>query len=88
MVLEVTKKKIENGIGVVWIESSNMEEVVSPAARKLAYAQRAEMGLHEAGLDMVQVDALDNSGEVIEDGDATVTPVKYRRIFTLTAPPI
>ena len=88
MALTVTKKAIEDGMGVVWIESEDLQELVAPPARKLAYEQRTAMGISDAGLDTQETQALDNDGKVIDDGDPTVSPARYRRIFHLIVPPI
>ncbi len=88
MTLELTKAEIEGTVGVVHVESDDMQELLSPAARTLAYNERVKMGIPNAGIESMEVAPLDEKGEEVPDLNPEKTPKRWRRIFRLTPSPI
>ena len=86
--LEMTRAEIEGVQGVVWIESDDMQELVAPAARTLAYNQRVKMGLANAGIESMETMPLDSEGEEMNDTNPEIAPKRWRRIFRLTPSPV
>ncbi len=88
MVLELTKAAIEGTVGVVHVESDDMQELLSPEARKIAYEKRVELGISNAGIESMEVIPLDDKGNAVDDLAPEKNPTRWRRVFRLTPSPI
>ncbi len=86
--LEITKAGIEGDVGIVHVESNEMQELLSKQARDMAWKSRVKMGLSNAGLEMMEITAFDSDGEEIMESTAEKVPVRWRRVFRLNPVPV
>ena len=88
MALEITRAEIEGTVGIVHVESDDMQELLTAKARTMAYDERVKMGLAGAGIEQLEVMPLDDQGKEVEDTAPEKAPVRWRRVFRLTPSPI
>lgn len=81
--LKVAESNFEGGKLIVIVESGNPERLMSTASRNLAYAQRFDYGLTNAGIEAL-------AGMYVPEDEMTAAkeeqrnPTRWRRDFRLT----